>query len=95
MKVFRPGDLCEIVGHPTCVGAYNPAGLQCTVLSDERRFEDKSSFVIGYEVRVPNGDTFAVRPEYLRKIDPPSNYDGNQLGEWDLVPWRPAKERVT
>lgn len=37
---------------------------------------------------------YLYTPETLRKIDPPSNYDGNQAGEWDLCPWRPKRERA-
>jgi hypothetical protein len=30
----------------------------------------------------------------LRLKRPPADYDGNQVGSWDLIPWQPKKERV-
>ena len=29
----------------------------------------------------------------LRLKRPPSEYDGNQAGDWDLIPWRPSTKK--
>ena len=31
----------------------------------------------------------------LRLVPPKSNYDGNQAGDWSLIPWAPKRERVS
>lgn len=97
---FKVGDVCVIVGAPTCAGDFNPLGMECVVIGDRRRYENCTHpeyWVIGYEVRVSSGETFAVREQYLRKIDPPSNYDGNTKTQWNDLSWRPkqAKETAT
>jgi hypothetical protein len=43
---------------------------------------------------VIDGFKFLYTEKSLRKIDPPEEYDGNQVGSWDLIPWQPKKERV-
>lgn len=41
-----------------------------------------------------NGLPVDVREDYLRRKPPKADYDGNQAGSWDLIPyWQPNKTR--
>lgn len=49
---------------------------------------------VAYRVEWSDGRRTAQEAHQLRLKRPPSNYDGNQAGEWDLCPWQPKRERA-
>lgn len=88
---FKVGDVCEIVNGKNDVRA-DYLGLECVVLSLSSKIPGKLSIEVPAK---PSGhrDGYAAFPDNIRKKRPPSNYDGDQAGDWDLCPWQPAKVR--
>lgn len=99
MSAFKVGDVCVIVGADT---HKEQIGRQCVIVSGPRTLYPSGTDIsyFGCEIEIDgfpsphHSGKWSCRIEYLRKIDPPSNYDGNQAGEWDLCPWQPKRERA-
>ena len=89
---FKIGDEVEIIG---CSCAANLKYVGTTgVISDSHTEGGKT----WYEIPGTGNDwpAYGWAERHLRH-KPPSNYDGNSAGDWDLCPFQPYKqmERVT
>lgn len=94
MSAFKVGDVCEVLWTHYEKYSYR-IGCVGKVVDISTAACADGTFV-GYRL-----DTDDMPPnkrwheEQLRKIDPPSTYDGNQAGDWSLIPWQPKRERVS
>jgi hypothetical protein len=94
---FKVGDVCELIASdkwPARVGSF------CTVVAvGEFKYDGKGPY-FGYCVANPDWiprpakNRWFVFGNQLRLKRPPEEYDGNQVGSWDLIPWQPKKERA-
>lgn len=88
---FKVGDLVELIdngklesserhliGSVVTVISVRPCGCGCSLYT--------------CEVTPDISDGRGVASSALRRI-PPSTYDGNQAGEWDLCPFNPYKQK--
>lgn len=82
---FKVGDLCEIIEDAF---RRTRVGRQCTVMSDLRPHPHYSYIMIHDIVLQGDSEILWAQPECLRKITPPPKRE--DVGEWDLCPWRPS-----
>lgn len=96
MSALKPGDLC-VITETALPERFR--GMQCVIIADLEWIEDicdPITFVadpgLYYEIRLhgESGNRYA-KPSELRRIDPKSEYDGNQAGDWSLCPFQPKK----
>ena len=96
MSAFKVGDVC-VFQH--CTMHPELDGSECTLIGGlELRWAvdiDGLTEKMRYHVVLPNGDEFMPAAHKLRLKRPPSEYDGNQAGDWSLIPWAPKRERVS
>jgi hypothetical protein len=98
---FKIGELCILIGGVKRPGDVSLVGCECTVVSGLHFIEhsDGDSY-FGHTIEIHGHRSphstglWSVRPEWLKRKDEPSNYDGNLAGDWDLCPWQPNKQRV-
>lgn len=92
---FRIGDVCIIVDAARFILNRHLIGMECVI---EALPGETLPGVIrpldSYCSMVSDGQRFWGQARYFRLKRPPQTYDGDQAGDWDLMPWRPSKERV-
>jgi hypothetical protein len=86
---FQVGDLCVIV---SCDHDPSYVGNECEIVSIGGGILDCTVKIPGRPSPHRNGNWSATFSQ-LRKKAPPADYDGNQAGSWDLIPWQPSKVR--
>ena len=98
MSAFKVGDVCVLQNLPSRVAHFE--GTECTVdgvlmerfgsISGERRM----SYLV---LCALDNKSWAVTPQQLRLKRPPSadsfHWQRQELGDWDLMPWRPERVR--
>jgi hypothetical protein len=95
MGDFKVGDVCEIIDSPLHGYGDKPYVGREVVISGPLEFRTRLMREAHRISGLGNGFEYAI-PEVLRLKRPPSEYDGNKAGDWDLIPWSPnkAKERA-
>ena len=93
MANFKVGDVCVIVNSIT--HAEN-IGRHCTVTSELYQWWCMGVNWSVHDIVSENGEAYRAHPDCLRKIEPPKPPDEQrqELGEWELCPWQPKRERV-
>lgn len=91
MSALKVGDVCEFVGLHSRCQEFN--GTECVILSGlaERYGCDSHRYEMCHEVRCAlDGSVRLCQPQYLRRRKPPEEPIRQELGDWDLCPWRPS-----
>lgn len=90
---FKVGEVAII----TSVGRYH--GSDCTILSELHSDYGKcptsgrGSWAVCYDIETPDGKQWLALPHELRKKHPPARIR-EDLGEWELCPWKPSQVPV-
>lgn len=102
---FKPGEIALLVfpSWTAHVKASEPGkfgeGTEVTVLTNLMylRFDNLPGGPAtrqGYKIQTPDGKEWGATPDMLRKKKPPGQ-PREQLGEWELCPWRPKHRSVS
>lgn len=91
MSKFKIGDVC-IYQNLVEFSEFN--GRECTVVGElclQRSMDacGNINVFMGYAIDDSDGE-WTAEERCLRLKRPPSAYDGDSTGEWDLCPWRPG-----
>jgi hypothetical protein len=91
MSKFKVGDMVEIVAAKTNMGSkmVGECGLVIQVLV----WEGTSYYLLDIDERC-YWPSYGWTDNSLRLKRPPEKREDLELGDWDLCPWRPTKERV-
>jgi hypothetical protein len=90
--MFKVGDVCVWQNLRKAVECNGQETLVIALYGDGVHTHKNPECV--WRVRDPDGKIFGAKPGQLRLKRPPADYDGNQAGSWDLIPWQPKKERA-
>jgi hypothetical protein len=91
---FKVGDVCEVVKTAHMPkDQYRYIGTEVTITGGL----GSGTSQLGepcYLIECADGMKAGALPEALRLKRPPSTYDGNQAGDWDLCPWQPSQVKA-